>query len=308
MSARTGFYWQVTIKGGITATGEIAPLPGISQETIKKACHDLDEINKIATTWALPQDKKALIDFLRKESLLRACCSSVRFGVESAIMELIAKAQGITLVDFLEGSSQEVFSAYLLQGTNMEILKDAKQAVELGQKVFKLKVGNRNIVMDVKNVLDLRALVGKELVLRLDANRVWSMEEALLFVQSIGHDNIDYIEEPISKMDRLGDFYEQVHMPIALDETLALSRCDAKTPGRCMPTLANHDGVKAYCIKPVVVGGVIASLDWIAQAKQNGKRAIVSSCFETPIGFNMVNAIASLSSDVAGLGTQRFYE
>jgi len=85
-------------------------------------------------------------------------------------------------------------------------------------------------------------------------------------------------------------------------------RCGINAPGRCMPTLANQDGVKFYVIKPVALGGVIASLDWIEEARQNGRKAIVSSTFESPIGFEMVKAIASLSNEVAGLGTQRFYE
>lgn len=109
-------------------------------------------------------------------------------------------------------------------------------------------------------------------------------------------------------MDRLSEFYHATHMPVALDETLAVVRCGINAPGRCMPTLANHDGVKAYVIKPVVIGGVITALDWIEEARENGRKAILSSAFETPVGFAMVEALASLSDEVAGLGTQRFYE
>ena len=305
---RVGYYFEVVATNGLTARGEIAPLPGLSVETLKKAKHDLEEASGTYVSIEVPVEKKVLFEKLRDEPLMQDCCSSVKFGIESALISLAAQARGMALNVFLEGNVLEAQSAYLLQGTHEQILADARQAMDLGFKVFKLKVGNRNIPFDVKNVQDLRALVGKNLVLRLDANRSWDITEAVLFVECVGLDNIEYIEEPVNNMDRLGEYYHATHMPVALDETLNVLRCDVNAPGRCMPTLAKQDGVQAYVIKPMVLGGVIKSLDWIEEARQNKKKAIISSCFETPVGFDMVKALASLSDQVAGLGTQRFYE
>ncbi len=308
ITERVGYYWLVTASNGIMAQGEIAPLEGFSQETLKKAKHDLEEMNDAFRSWEIPVAKNELLERLRNDVMLQECCSSTCFGIESALIALASQSTGMTLNAFLEGNERPVQSAFLLQGTNEQILEEAKKAVDAGTKIFKLKVGNRNIPIDVKNVQDLRALVGKELVLRLDANRGWNMTEAVIFVECIGRENIEYIEEPVNHMDRLDEFYHATHMPVALDETLTVLRCDVSAPGRCMPTLAHHDGVQAYVIKPVVIGGVNASLDWIKEAQENEKKAILSSCFETPVGFEMVKALASLSDDVAGLGTQRFYE
>ena len=95
-------------------------------------------------------------------------------------------------------------------------------------------------------------------------------------------------------------------MPIALDETLSILRCGIQAPGRCSPTLANQEGVKVYVIKPVVLGGIVTALDWIEEARQNGKKAIISSCFETAVGYRMVETLAAMSDETAGLDTQRW--
>ncbi len=306
-SQRIGFYWNVTASDGTSAQGEVAPLEGVSRETLRKAKHDLEVADGIFKGLSIPADKEELFARLRNEPALQSCCPSVRFGVESALIMLASRSQKVPLHIFIGGDDKHVESAFLLQGTNDQIKVEARNAWDAGVKVFKLKVGNRNIPFDVKNVQDLRALGANEIVVRLDANRVWSLAEAQLFVECAGLQNIEFIEEPIGNADRLAEFYQITHMPVALDETLLHLRCGVSAPGRCMPTLANQEGVKAYIIKPVVLGGVMAALDWIEEARQNGKKAIVSSCFETTVGFEMVKAIASLSNEVAGLGTQRFY-
>lgn len=308
LSEREGYYWEVITTEGMQAQGEIAPLPGISVESLKKARHDAEQLVPSFQRFQWPQDKNELINKLRRDDALLSSCSSVRFAVESALITLAAASHRLSVAAYLGGSNTNVQSAFLLQGMHDTILAEAQQAWDQGFNVFKLKVGNRNIPLDVLNVQALRKDFGKDLVLRLDANQVWNMSEAILFAQSIGLENIAYLEEPMHSMDRINEFYQSTQMPVALDETLSSMKCGVTTPGRCMPQLTHHDGVVAYCIKPVVVGGIISSLDWIQEASDNGKQAVISSCFETSVGFGMVSALASLTNDVAGLGTQRFYE
>jgi o-succinylbenzoate synthase len=201
-----------------------------------------------------------------------------------------------------------VATAALLQGTCDEVLIDAKRFSAAGYKIFKLKVGDRNIPLDVKKVQDLRAIIGADSQLRLDGNRIWSLKEALIFAQLTGSRQIEFIEEPLSEMSRIEEFYRATHMPVALDETLGVLRCGITAPGRCSPTLANQDAVKAYVIKPMILGGIVAALDWIAEAKSTGKKAIISSAFESPVGLRTLANLASLTGQTAGLGTERWFK
>ncbi len=109
-------------------------------------------------------------------------------------------------------------------------------------------------------------------------------------------------------MSKLNEFYQQTHMPIALDETLAVVSCGVTAPGRCSPTLAHNEGVKAYVIKPTIIGGIIRTLDWIEEARQQGKEAIISSAFESMVSLKVLAHLACLTGQTAGLGTERWFK
>ena len=307
LTGRSGFYLEITTADGWTAKGEVAPLPGMSEETLKKSKYDLQDFLLFLSGRHLPLEKDALILSIREDNRLSLCCPSVRFGVESVLFSLAARANRLSLAQFLEARASEALSAVLLQGTHEQVIAQAKQMRAKGHTVFKLKVGDRNIPLDVKKVQDLRAAIGQDALIRLDANRVWHLSEALLFAQLVGNSQIEFIEEPLSDMGRLNEFYQATHMPVALDETLSVMRPGVSTPARCSPTLACSEGVKAYVIKPMVLGGIVIALDWIEEARRWGKKAVISSSFESPVGLTVLNALACLTGQTAGLGTQGWF-
>ena len=178
---RSGFYLSLKTSDGLMAQGEIAPLEGISHETIRRTRHDLTEIRSYLMELKIPRDKDELLEVLRHEPHLFNVCASVRFGVESAILMLAAQAANQSLVEFLGGTLKDVQTAVLLQGTYQEVIADLKRFSAQGVKVFKLKVGDRNIALDVKKIQDIRILLEQESYLRLDGNRVWSLKEACVF-------------------------------------------------------------------------------------------------------------------------------
>ena len=113
--------------------------------------------------------------------------------------------------------------------------------------MFKLKVGDRNIALDVKKIQAIRLMLKQESYLRLDANRVWNLKEACIFAQLAGNQNIDFIEEPINDISQLDAFYQKTRIRVALDETLTVVRCGVRAPGRCSSPLAAHEGVIGLC-------------------------------------------------------------
>ncbi len=295
LTERSGYYLECALSNGVRVQGEISPLPGVSAETLKKAKHDLEEYVKFLPDWQIPAEEKALIQEIKKDDRLKACAASVRFGIESVLFSRFLK------------SSAQVSSAGLLQGSADQVIADAKDLRQQGIRVFKLKVGDRNIALDVKKVQEVRAAIGPEALIRLDGNRVWSMNEAVLFVQMAGLKQIEFIEEPLSDMSKLNEFYESTHMPVALDETLMVARPNVTAPGRCMPTLATQEGVKAFVIKPMILGGIVVALDWIGEATSLGKKAIISSAFESPVGLTVLQALAVGTGETPGLGTGRWF-
>jgi len=304
---RSGFYLTIKTSEGLSVQGEIAPLEGISQETDRRAKHDLTEIRSYLMGLEIPPQRDELLGMMRQEPHLLNLCASVRFAVESAILMLASLATHQSLAEFLGADLKDVPSALLLQGTHQEVMADFKRFSSQGAKVFKLKVGDRNIALDVKKIEDIRVFLDQESYLRLDANRAWSFKEACIFAELAGHQQIDFIEEPVNDVTQLDAFYQQTRMRVALDETLAVVRSGIRAPGRCSSPLAGHEGVIAYVLKPMILG-LIPTLDWIEEAKLSKRKAIISSVYESPVGFKVLANLACLSGQVAGLGTERWFK
>jgi len=299
----------LTLSNGIfNGQGEIAPLEGVSSETFKKAKHDLFVIEPQLNGIELPETLNDLVSFLKDFRPFEQACSSVRFGVESAIMDLVSQFHNMTLAQFLMASLKEVSTAILLQGSLEEVMHEAKVRESQGYKVFKLKVGDRNIPLDVKKVNQLRKILSADSSIRLDANRAWALNEAVLFGELIGQDRIEFIEEPLKDISHINTFYEKTLIPVALDETLRVLRCGLNTPGRCVPGLDRNEAVSAYVLKPTVLGGITVTLDWIHQSKDLNKKAIISSCFESPIGLGTLKNLALLTGNIPGLGTDLWFK
>lgn len=304
---RKGFYLSIRTADGLSVQSEIAPLEGFSLETIQRTKHDLKETPSYLMELAIPRQKDELLDMLRQEPNILNACGSVRFAVEGAILMLAAKAANQSLVEFLGADLKDIYSAVLLQGSYQEVISDFKRFSERGFKVFKLKVGDRNIALDVKKVSDIRILLAQDSYLRLDGNRKWSLKEACIFADLVGNQKIDFIEEPISDVSQLDAFYRQTHMRVALDETLTVVKSAMRAPARCSSPLAMHEGVVAYILKPMILG-LIPTLDWINEAKLLKRKAIISSAFESPVGFKVLANLACLSGQIAGLGTERWFK
>ncbi len=292
---RRGFYLSLRTSDGKSAQGEIAPLEGISPETTRRIKRDMTEIRSYLMELKIPHQKDELLGQLRQEPHLLNACASVRFAVESAILMLASRAVNQSLAEFLGANLKDVQTALLLQGSYTEVIADFKRFSQEGVKVFKLKVGDRNIALDVKKILDIRILLEQESYLRLDANRKWSFKEACIFAQLTGNQKIDFIEEPINDTAQLDAFYQQTRMRVALDETLSSS------------PLAEQEGVVAYVLKPMILG-LIPTLDWIEKARLLKRKAIISSAFESPVGFKVLANLACFSGQIAGLGTERWFK
>ncbi len=292
---RKGFYLSLKTSDGMSAQGELAPLEGISHETTRRVKRDMAEIRSYVMELKIPRQKDELLYQLRREPHLLNVCASVRFAVESAILTLASQAANQSLAEFLGADLKDVQTAVLLQGPYQKVIADFKQFSGQGVKVFKLKVGSRNIALDVKKINDIRILLERESYLRLDGNRKWSFKEACIFAQLAGNQKIDFIEEPVNDATQLDAFYQQTRMRVALDESLSSS------------PLAGHEGVVAYVLKPMILG-LIPTLDWIQEARLLKRKAIISAAYESPVGFKVLANLACLSGQIAGLGTERWFK
>ena len=290
LSSRRGFLVRLSTDSGATGWGEIAPLPGLSRESLALVKQQTLKLKSTLIGSNLPDDLTPRGKGWSQWRLPGDLAPSVRCGLELAVWNL----------DPAKEPRKRVLLNGLLTGDREEVLHGAYEMVRLGYKAVKVKVGGRPMDEAIEITWKVRDTVGDRVRLRLDANRAWSLDQAVKFGKAVFTCDIDYIEEPTADPANLGVFFSECGMPVALDETLSDSPIKA---------LEELRGIKAIILKPTFLGSFQKAHDLAQRARTLGIQPIVSSCFESGIGILGLARFAaylSLENIPAGLDTYRW--
>lgn len=173
-----------------------------------------------------------------------------------------------------------------------------------GCRTAKVKVAERGQVLadDIARVRAVRAQMGPEGRIRVDANAGWNVDEAEHAIHALAEFDLEYAEQPCALVDELAELRRRVkHMgiPIAADESIR----KADDP----LAVARAGAADLVVIKAQPLGGIRRALDIVAQA---GLPAVVSSALDTAVGLSQGAALAaslpSLEFD-CGLGTASLF-
>ncbi|MBL8013778.1 MAG: o-succinylbenzoate synthase [Candidatus Omnitrophica bacterium] len=294
---REGLIARLILPDGRSGVGDVAPLPGVSQENLKKALFQLKELRPFLFESDLPEDWAALRRMFAQE-YFQLLCPSVAFGLQTAIIHLLSIVQAQHPAAIFQGAKENISVAGLVQGSPEEVAIQVKSLLKRKCQTFKLKVGDRNIPLDVKRFYALHDLLEPQHKIRLDVNRVWQLSEAVTFCKNIPRDRVEFIEEPAKNSDDLRAFVAQTGFDVALDETLW------NLPQEESELLSS---AKCLVIKPTMIGGILKSLDWIDYAQQNRKSCVISSSFESGVGTRLLAQLAALTTSDAGLGPSDWF-
>ncbi len=286
ISYREGFILEIISDTGIKVISEIAPLPFFSQESSADVLKEVVSFKNKFVRKAIPSD------LIQQLSIF---APSVRFGIESAFLQLTAQSKDLTLVDLLNPNARQIVSVNaLLTGNQTEIVERAAQCYEEGYKAFKIKVGRSNSEDEIAVVHEVREIVGDESLIRLDANRAFDIKTAIDFYEQLKSVNIDYIEEPFKSFELVQQYFDDHHnkMPIALDESLAEIRPEM---------LNNLFALKAVVLKPMLLG-YTNSMMFAKKAFALGIQPVISSSFETSVGTYILASMGAIIDSAIPIG------
>ena len=102
-----------------------------------------------------------------------------------------------------EGYQCYTTSAGWLGYSNEKLTRLATEAVEQGFRHIKMKVG-RDLDDDIRRLEIVRAIMGPDRFLMIDANQVWEVDQAIDWVRQLSRFNPYFIEEPTSPDDVSG--------------------------------------------------------------------------------------------------------
>ncbi|MBF0278511.1 MAG: o-succinylbenzoate synthase [SAR324 cluster bacterium] len=298
---REGLLIRILDSEGQIGIGEIAPLPGFSLESLAESTSQSMKLAEMLVAQSIPRDLSVLQGAFQRWFSLPNLVSSVKFGFQMAVLNLLAAQSQIPVAQLISSEKPKTLSlTRLLSGTPDEILSKADK---IAQSPFvsrvKLKVGRIGLDQEVDLVQEVRTRIGSKF-LQLDANRSWDLATAVYFGRQVSDCELLYIEEPLKNPLECSEFTSQTGIGYALDETLQHPEYRFKM----------REGLVALVLKPTLSGGIETAKMIAEEALEHQVRAVISSSYESSLGLIMLaNLAASRTFDVSvGLDTYDVFQ
>lgn len=279
----------------IVGVGEVAPLPGLSEEKMEDVMDCLLSISQKISSHKVPGDANRcfeLADLLIPESY-----SSVVFGLETALLDLHnGGIKKILDTSFQSGEERIPINGLIWMNDKPSMLRQAEEKIFGGFDCIKMKVG----ALDFDEELEIISTIRDQYagILRLDANGAFKNNEVLSKLKRLSEYDIHSIEQPI--MPRQQEAMQLVcaksQIPIALDEELIGISGTAQRQ-----ELFDYVKPSYIILKPSLHGGLASCMEWIKIANQQGIGYWITSALESNIG---LNAITQLCVHVGAIGFQ----
>lgn len=209
---------RVHTDAGYYGVGECSAFPMIVGET-QATCFEMAK--DFAALW---KGKDPLAPETRMQELhdFTAFNATIKSAFDIALHDLAAKAAGQPLYKFLGGKKKDIETDLTIGIDSPENM--AKKAIQFkadGVRMIKIKLGRKG-PEDVQRVRLIRAAVGEEMILRLDANQGWDFDTAREALQQMAPLNIQFCEQPMRTYNdpRLPELRQSVPIKLMADESV----------------------------------------------------------------------------------------
>lgn len=275
--------WVVAItdEKGRVGLGEAAPLPVFGgedpltcSETLRAALPLLNDA--VIGAWLERGRPDAAIG--RLEPLMaKAPCA--RSAIEGALIDLLAQRQEQSVAETLAGGPPlDSVPVNVVVGGNTEgAVLQAERLLAQGFRCFKLKAGS-DAGSDLFRLRALRAAVGAEAALRVDANGSWTPEKARDFLEAAREHRLEYCEQPLPADDLAGHaaLRKATNVGIALDESV-------RSPSD-VARIAAAQAASVIVLKPMFLGGWRPVRQAAELARSAGLEVVISTAIDGAIG------------------------
>ncbi|HIZ51613.1 MAG TPA: muconate/chloromuconate family cycloisomerase [Candidatus Pseudomonas excrementavium] len=202
-------------------------------------------------------------------------------AIETALLDLYGKRLNRPLADLLGGAVHQHIPVLwtLASGDTARDIDEAKTLMAAKRHCdFKLKIGSRAVMDDVRHVAAIKEAVGEQASVRVDVNQAWDEAAAAKGMAELQAAGIDLVEQPTPLKDfaALARLSAKFHIPILADEAVA----DATD----MYKLAAEGFSGAVAMKIAKAGGPLRVLEQAAVAKAAGIGLYGGTMLEGTIG------------------------
>ncbi|MBX0288976.1 o-succinylbenzoate synthase [Hymenobacter sp. HSC-4F20] len=284
--------------------GEAAPLAGLSPDYRPDFAVTLEgfvrEFNRRQLRELLPEEA---IELVGPE------WPALRFALETAALDL-RRGGRHCLYDtaFSRGEAGLPINGLIWMGEAAFMREQIEKKLGEGYSCLKLKIGGLDFATELALLREIRAVAGPDrLTLRVDANGAFHPNEALAKLEQLAHYELHSIEQPIraGQWAAMREVCRHSPVPVALDEELI-----GVTDPEQQQALLDQTAPAYLILKPTLVGGLAASLAWVARAEARGLGWWLTSALESNVGLNAISQLAGSCAQPGfpqGLGTGQLY-
>jgi len=279
-SASTSRGWIVRVRSddGHVGHGYANASPHMGS-TFESLPHELERFKPIV----LGKDPFAIEAILQELDRSLSGGNQAKAGIDCALHDLNARALGVPLYNLLGGkvrNSVPVLRIIAIK-TPAEMAAAAGKLLDQGYRYFKIKV-HGEVDEDVARVKAIRARVGDDAHLTIDANQSYSPKDAIAAINRMAEFRIDLVEQPVSKTDLKGLALVTRSVPVTVEADEAAGTLDE------IMTLVSERIVDAVSLKIPKLGGLRNALA-AARICEAGK---VKFRLGAHVGTRLVNAHA----------------
>jgi len=136
---------------------------------------------------------------------LTSGANQAKSGIDCALHDLVARQMGAPIRDLFGGAVTREFATLRILPIKSpaDMAKNARALFNKGVRAFKIKV-HGEVDLDVARVAAVRAEVGSQARLTVDANQSYRVKDAIRALNRMEPYNIDLAEQPVPVADMVG--------------------------------------------------------------------------------------------------------
>jgi L-Ala-D/L-Glu epimerase / N-acetyl-D-glutamate racemase len=219
---------------------------------------------------------------------------AARAAIDMALHDLWAKHLGLPLVDLLGPVHRSLPTSITIGIESVEAsLEEADEYKNRGFRILKVKIG-KSLAEDVERLHRIRENMGREIIIRVDANQGYAAEQFEIFLKQTASLELEFVEQPMKAADLGG----MRRLPAAARKTAAAdeSLLDARDALACLEP-PRPFGI--YNIKLMKCGGIAPGLQ-IAEIANLAGIDLMWGCMDESI----VGIAAALHAAMASTATR----
>ena len=321
-SSRTrSVFVGIELCDGSLGFGEAAPAPRVTWENIEATRAYVEELAPRLQGLRLPEETGKALRLVHSGA---PGFSSARAGLESAIIDALARMLGVPAYTVLGGAVHDLLvTDYTVSIPGEDVLEEIRrgsgplreafiESIEYlvgkrdkapenppiplpsinGFTVLKVKLGTSDPALDVMLAETVYYAAEGRARIRIDANQAWSPKQALRVIKRLEDlmgDSLELVEQPVpaDKLEDLAFVKERVETPIAADESARSPEEVARVAAKRAADIVN--------IKIAKIGGPLQGARAAAILEASGLEAMWGCMTETGLGIAQAYHAATTS-------------